>query len=297
MRPHPQAGAPAHNYLGALYLSLAVLCFAAIDTLAKVLSPHYPVTSLVWMRFLVQTLLLALLVGPSMGLALVRTVRPGLQILRALCLLGASLCIMTGVRYLPLAELTAIQFLAPVIICLLSVPMLGERIGRGDWLAVIVGFLGVLVIVRPGGQVLTLAALLPLGAALCNSLYQVLTRQFSASEHPNTTTFITSLVGTVVMAFTLPLGWITPTLPHALLIVGMGTAALTGHLLLTRAYQVGSPAVLAPYTYGHILWATLLGFLVFGALPDAISGLGMAIIAVSGLYISYHRLSTRRARP
>jgi len=297
MSPHPQAGAPAHNYLGALYLSLAVLCFATIDTLAKVLSPHYPVTSLVWMRYLVQTLLLAVFVGPRMGLALVRTRRPGLQVLRALCLLGASLCVMTGVRYLPLAELTSIIFLTPLIICLISIPILREKIGPGDWVAVIIGFVGVLVIVRPGGQMLTLAALLPMGAAICNSLYQVLTRHFSASEHPHTTNFITSLVGTVLMAFTLPLGWTTPTLIHGLLIVGLGVAALTGHLLLTLAYQVGSPAVLAPYSYGQILWATMLGYLVFGALPDAISGLGMGIIAVSGLYISYHRLSTRRARP
>jgi drug/metabolite transporter (DMT)-like permease len=297
MSTHPQAGVPVPAFLGPLRLSLAVLCFASLDTLSKYLSPHYPVTSLVWMRYLVQTVLLAAFVGPRMGFALVRTRRPVLQILRALCLLGASLCVVTAVRYLPLAELTSIVFLTPVIICVISIPILGEKVGTSDWVAVIIGFIGVLVIVRPGGQMLTFAALLPLCAAVLNSLYQVLTRHFSASEHPSTTNFITGLVGTVLLAFMMPEGWTPPGFTDGLLIVGMGVSALAGHLLLTRAYQVASPAVLAPYSYGQILWATVLGYLVFDMLPDSTSSIGMAIIAFSGLYVSYHRLSTKKARP
>lgn len=290
----PKSAAAPRRLMGALYLSAAVLCFALLDTLTKYLSAHYSVTSLIWVRYTVQTLLLAAIMGPSMGLRLVLTRQPGSQLLRALFLLGASACTTVGVRYLPLAEMTAMFFLAPLIVCVLSVPMLREKIGAGDWLAVIIGFVGVLVIARPGGAMLTLATLLPLGTAICYSIYQVITRQVSASEHPTTSNFITSLVGAVLMTFTLPFGWTTPTWSDAPLMLGMGVAGLSGHLLLTRAYQVGSPAVLAPYSYGQILWATLFGFLVFGALPDATSVVGMAVIVASGLYISYHRMSARK---
>jgi drug/metabolite transporter (DMT)-like permease len=158
------------------------------------------------------------------------------------------------------------------------------------------GFLGVLIIVRPGSALLTLAALLPLAAAVCNSLYQIITRKFRETENPTTSNFITGVVGSVLMSFTLPLSWTMPTPTHALLMACMGVAGVCGHYLLIKAFERASPAVLGPFSYGQLLWAMLLGYLVFGAFPNAGSILGMAVIAASGLHITYHHIVRPRRR-
>ncbi len=284
----------ARRARGIALMSLAVLCFAVLDTTVKYLSRHYAVSSLVWVRYAVQMLVLLAFSGPRMKLDLVRTSRPGLQLLRALLLLGTTLFFVNGLRYIPLGEATAIIYLTPLIVTALSVPLLGERIDRHNGYAVLAGFAGVLVIVRPGSALLTLAVLLPLAAAVCNSLYQITTRQLSGTEHPTTTNFITGLVGAVLMSATLPLAWITPTPLHALMMLGMGLVALGGHYLLTRAFECASPAAVAPFSYGQILWAVLLGWWAFDSLPDAVSMLGIAIIAASGLYTAYRQ--RRRTR-
>jgi len=163
--------------------------------------------------------------------------------------------------------------------------------GALDWLAVLFGFVGIVIMVRPGGALLTPAALLPLAAAICNSLYQIVTRKFSGAENPVTTNFLTGLVGVVLLSPAVPFSWQSPaTSSDLLLILDMGLAGVASHFLLIKAFERASPVVLSPFSYAQLLWATLLGYLVFGALPDAGSIAGMAIIAASGLFVMYHRM-------
>jgi drug/metabolite transporter (DMT)-like permease len=277
-------------------MSLAVLCFAVLDSLAKYLTRYYTVSGLVWARYTVHVLLMLVLFGPRMRFGLLRTAQPKLQVLRALCLLGATLFMISGLRYIPLAEATAINFVTPLLVIALSVPLLGEKVDGRDWLAVLLGFVGVLIIVRPGSALLTLAALLPVACAVCNSLYQIITRKFRGAENPTTTNFITGLVGSTLMSFTLPFSWTMPTPTHALMMICMGVAGVSGHYLLIKAFERAAPAVLGPFSYGQLLWATLLGYVVFGALPDAGSLVGMAVIAASGLSVTYHHIMRPRRR-
>jgi len=283
-----------HNLRGMALMSGAVLCFAVLDSLSKYLSRYYPVPFLIWARYAVHLVLMALMFIPQRGAALLRSSRPGAQILRSVLLVVTSPLVVCGLRYLPIAEATSIIFLTPLLMTALSVPLLHEKVDRLDWIGVAIGLVGVLIIVRPTGALLSAAILFPLSAAICNSLYQLMTRKFSASDSSTTTNFITGLVGTVMMSFALPFFWPAPSLGHGLLIVSMGAVAATGHALLIRAYRYASPAVVSPFSYGQLLWAALLGYLVFREFPDPLTMLGMAVIAASGLFVTYHNVLGRR---
>lgn len=271
--------------IGVVLMLLAVLCFAVLDSSAKYLSQHYPVAMVVWARYAVHTLLMLIAYAPARGRTLLHTRRPGRQLLRALLLLSVTVLFVSGLRFLPLAEATAIIYLTPLLVTALSVPLLGERVARGTWIAILTGLAGVLIVVRPGGALLGWTVLLPLAAAFCNSLYQILTRSFAGSENGTTTNFITGLTGTVLASLTLPWVWTTPTAAHAGLMIVLGCAGFGGHALLIRAFEHASPAVLGPLTYGQLGIATLLGFSVFGTLPDAASFAGMALIVAGGLLV------------
>ena len=175
-------------------MSIAVLCFAVLDSLSKYLSRYYPVPFLIWARYAVHLVLMAVIFIPQRGAGLVQTSRPGPQILRSVFLVVTSLLFVSGLRYLPIAEATSIMFLTPLLMTALSVPLLREKVDRLDWVGVAIGFAGVLIIVRPTGALLTAAILFPLAGAISNSLYQLMTRKFRASDSSTTTNFITGLV-------------------------------------------------------------------------------------------------------
>ena len=266
--PSPFNGAE-HPIKGIALICLAVLLFASHDTLSKYLSAFYPIVMVVWARYVVHTLLMLVVFVPRSGFsAVVRTKRPGLQLLRALCLIGTSLLFTTGLRYIPLAEATAVNFLAPLLVTALSVPFLGERVSRAQWLAVLAGFVGVLIVVRPGGALFTPAILLPLGSALCFGFYQLLTRKLSGVDSPTTSNFLTGILNSLIMSALLPFFWSTPTLVHGLFMIGLGTCGMLGHMLLTQAFRHAAPAMLAPFSYGQILFAGLFGYLIFDHTPD-----------------------------
>src|SRR5690606_21491845 len=253
------------------------------DAISKYLSGFYPIVLIVWARYVVHTLLMAGIFLPQSGLRVLRTKRPGLQALRALCLLGTSLFFTTGLMFIPLAEATAVNFLAPLLVTALSVPLLGERVSRGQWAAVIVGFLGVLIIVHPGGELFTPAVLLPLGSALCFSFYQVLTRRLSGVDSATTSNFFAGLFNTLIMSALVPFFWHLPSIGHGLMMLALGGCGMAAHLFLTQAFRHAAPALLAPFGYGQIVFAGLLGLLVFGHMPDSIALVGIAVICVSGL--------------
>ncbi|WP_047335874.1 DMT family transporter [Pseudomonas protegens] len=285
--PSPFNGAE-HPIKGIALICLAVLLFASHDTLSKYLSAFYPIVMVVWARYVVHTLLMLVVFVPRSGFsAVVRTKRPGLQLLRALCLIGTSLLFTTGLRYIPLAEATAVNFLAPLLVTALSVPFLGERVSRAQWLAVLTGFVGVLIVVRPGGALFTPAILLPLGSALCFGFYQLLTRKLSGVDSPTTSNFLTGILNSLVMSALLPFFWSTPTLVHGLFMIGLGTCGMLGHMLLTQAFRHAAPAMLAPFSYGQILFAGLFGYLIFDHTPDQYALVGIAVICLSGLAVAW----------
>ncbi|GLK91668.1 DMT family transporter [Pseudomonas turukhanskensis] len=270
-------------FRGILLILLATFLFASHDALSKYLSGFYPVVMVVWARYVVHTLLMAGIFLPQSGLRVLRSKRPGLQVLRAVCLLGTSLLFTTGIRYIPLAEATAVNFLAPLLVTALSVPLLGERVTKGQWAAVLVGFSGVLVIVHPGGELFTPAVLLPFGSALCFGVYQILTRILATVDTPTTSNFFAGLCNTLLVSLLVPFFWQVPTWGHAVLMIALGTCGMTAHLMLTQAFRFAAPALLAPFGYCQIVFAGLLGFVVFAHTPSASAMLGIAVICLSGL--------------
>ncbi|WP_397458088.1 DMT family transporter [Pseudomonas asplenii] len=271
---------------GIALICLAVLLFASHDAMSKYLSGFYPIVMVVWARYVVHTLLMLVVFVPRSGFsAVVRTKRPGLQLLRALCLIGTSLLFTTGLRYIPLAEATSVNFLAPLLVTALSVPLLGERVSRSQWAAVITGFIGVLIVIRPGGALFTPAILLPLCSALFFGFYQLLTRMLSGIDSPTTSNFLTGIFNSLIMSALLPFFWSTPSLVHGLFMVGLGACGMLGHLLLTQAFRHAPPAMLAPFSYGQILFAGMYGYLIFDHMPDLFAVVGIAVVCLSGLAV------------
>ncbi|WP_457788836.1 DMT family transporter [Pseudomonas sp. PL-6] len=282
-------GAPARPLAGIALVLLATLLFASHDALSKYLSGFYPVVMVVWARYLVHSLLMAVIFLPQSGLRVLRSRRPGLQLLRALCLGATSLLFTSGLLFLPLAEATAVNFLAPLLVTALSVPLLGEAVSRGQWLAVLAGFAGVLIIVHPGGALFTPAVLLPLASALCFSLYQLLTRKLSESDSATTSNFFAGLCNTLLMSALVPFFWQLPSLAHALWMLALGGCGMAAHLFLTQAFRHAPPALLAPFGYGQIVFAGLLGALLFGHVPDLAGLVGIALICLSGLAAAWRQ--------
>jgi len=274
---------------GISLIVLATLLFATHDTLSKYLSGIYPVIMVVWVRYVLHTLLMAGIFMPSAGLRVLRTKRPGLQALRATCLLGTSLLFTSGLMFIPLAEATAVNFLAPLLVTALSVPLLGEHVTRGQWIAVLVGFLGVMIIVHPGGELFTPAVLLPLGSAICFACYQLLTRLVSAHDSPTTSNFFAGLFNTLLMSALVPFFWQTPQFKHLPLMLALGACGMLAHLLLTQAFRYAAPAMLAPFGYCQIVFAGLLGFLVFSHAPSLTAQFGIAVICLSGLAAAWQQ--------
>ncbi len=285
--PHSRPG------LGILLILAAGLLLSTQDALAKTLTSAYPLLLVVWFRYLAQNLMMTALFAPRMGWRLVRTQRPLLQLARGLSLVGVTLLFYGGLRYIPLGEATAVIFLAPLVVVVLSVLWLKESVGRGVWLSIGGSMLGVLLIVRPGGALFTPAILLPLAAACCFGLYQLLTRRLSATDDPATSNYLTALIGTLVSGLLLPWTWQLPQLHDLLLMAALGALAMSGHMLLTHALRFASAASLAPFTYIQILTAALIGALAFDHLPDAGAMLGMAVIILSGAALAW---SQRRPR-
>ena len=273
---------------------LAGLCLTTLDTTAKYLVQDHALFLVVWARYAGQMLIVAPFALHRSGSGFWRTRRLGMQLLRSTMLLGATACFFAGLRYLPLAEGSAILFLAPVLIVTLSGPLLGERPTRARWVAAITGFVGVLVLLRPGSAVFHPATLLLLGAALFNAFYHMLTRRLT-DEDVYTTLFYSALVGAVGLTIVLPWGLehVPLTLRGAGLLLALGLLAGLGHWFVIASYALAPASLLTPFTYVQMIWAVAFGYLVFDQLPDGWSALGIAVIAASGVYLAI--MERRRA--
>ncbi len=287
-------GEAASRVRGIALMVAAFSLFALLDASAKFLSGELPTAQIVWARY-VGHLAIVLVVYAALGRWQVwRTANLKLQVVRsALLLLGTTLNFM-ALRHLQLAETASIAFSIPLWVAVLAVPLLGERIGMRRWGAVIAGFLGVLIIVRPGFGLLHWAVFLSLAMALITALYQIATRKLAPVDHPDTTQFYTAMVGACALAPLAPITWTVPASATTLVpLVALGVCGALGHYLLILAHRLAPAPILAPFSYTQIVWMVGLGYLVFGDLPDAWTLAGGAVVVGSGLYL-LHRERVRK---
>jgi len=286
--------AQPHTLRGALMIMTAVAMFVVMDSISKYLSRYYPVPAIVWARYTFHLVLVVVALGPRLGRHLVRTRRLRAQLLRGLLLAGSTLFFVFGIKQMPLAETSSITFIAPVLVTLMAAFILKEKVDLARWLAVAGGFVGVLIIIRPGSGVFTWASVLPLGSAACFACYQILTRKLANLESPYTSIFYAGLVGSVIMSLTLPYVWTVPqSLNHGLLFILIGIIGGLSHLILIKAYDYAPASRLAPFSYTQLIWVMLSGYLVFGDFPDHWSLLGIGVIVASGIYIATHQRLTQ----
>lgn len=282
---------------GILLMVAAVGFFVTMDSIAKYLSRWYPVPLIVWARYVANLAILLAFLAARGDLRLLRTARPGIQLARGLLLALATLLFFTSLSVLPLADANAIGFAMPLFVAALAVPMLGERLEFARLMAIVAGLVGALIIVRPGSDVFTPYALLPLGMAVCNAFYQILTRKVAGLEPPLTSLVWGAIVGAVLLSAAAPFVWVPPqAASHGVLILAIGVLASVGHFLLIKAYEHASATLLVPFTYSALVWAVLLGWLVFGDFPDGWSLVGMGIIVLSGLYLANRQRLTMHRR-
>jgi drug/metabolite transporter (DMT)-like permease len=288
----------AHPLRRALPLFLlAGLCLSSLDATAKYLVRDHALFLVVWARYAGQMLVVTPFAWRRAGPSFWRTRRPLLQLARSGSLLVATICFFGGLRYLPLAEASAVTFLAPIFVVVLSGPLLDEQPNRARWIASIAGFAGILILVRPGSAIFHPAALLLVLAALCNAFYFISTRKL-ADEPASTTLFYSALVGTVGLSLALPWQFDgdAPPISHGALFLLLGLFAGVGHWFVISAYLLAPASMLTPFTYLQMIWATVYGFAIFGQLPDRASALGMAIIVASGLWLAVQERGRATAR-
>jgi drug/metabolite transporter (DMT)-like permease len=275
-------------------LTLAsTLLFSLSDATAKFLTGSVPVIEIAWIRYLIFVgfaLVLTIRSGPGRF----RVRRPGLQVARGLGLVASSLAFIFALRYLPLADASAIGFVSPLLTAMLAVPMLGEVVGLRRWIAAIIGLVGVLVVVRPGTGAFHPAALLVFLSSLAWAISSVLTRWVAGIDSSATTMLWSACTGAFILSAVLPFEFMAPTPAEFLLLLMLGMIASTGQYLTVLAYRHAAASVLAPFSYSQLIWATVLGFVVFGAIPDHWTFVGAAIIVVSGVYSAHWERVVRR---
>lgn len=279
-----------HPLRRALPLIVAAgVCFATLDATAKYLVQDHSLFVVVWARYAGQMLVTTPIAWHRCGPGFWRTRHLRIQLLRSLCLVVATGSFFGALRFLPLAEGSAITFLAPMFAIVLSIPVLGERPTRARWLSAIGGFAGILILVRPGSAVFHPATALLVLAAASNAMYQLLTRRLP-HDSPYTTLFYSGLVGTVLLTAALPFAQMPTTIParDASFLLLLGFLAGLGHGMLIRAFLRAPASLVAPFTYLHMIWATFYGYAIFGQLPDFLSAVGMAVIVASGIGLVVH---------
>jgi drug/metabolite transporter (DMT)-like permease len=296
--PTTRGGALAKDAtLGAIGLAVqATVFFSMGDATAKVLTGTLPAIEVAWLRYIVFCLVVAPTAFIARGPKAMHTPCLRLQIIRALAGAGSTVLFFLGLRYLPVAEATAILFISPIFITALSIPLLGEKVGIRRWAAAVVGFSGVMLVIQPSGSTFQVAALLPICAALGGAITAITTRQLS-SEGPETTLAWTAVIGLAALTLFVPFNWRTPTTDEIGLAVLMGIFSTVGHWLTILAYRKAAASTIAPFTYTQLLFAGLLGFAVFGTVPGATTLVGGLVIAASGLYTAHREhVRAREAR-
>lgn len=276
---------PNARFRGIGLMVMALAFFAMLDGCAKYLSAWHAISQIAFARYAMHLLLSVALHVSMDGWSVWKSNNIGLQILRSSLLLFATVLNFTALQYLQLAETASIAFTVPLWVAVLSVPLLGEHIGVHRWLAVIVGFLGVLIIVRPGTGLMHWAAFLSLGVAVCVALYQITTRMLAGVDRSATTQLYTALVGTLGLLPFAMTSWSTPTSQTIGPMLAIGAFGAIGHYFLIAAHRLVPAPVLAPFAYTQIFPMVAIGYLVFGDLPGIWTLIGGIVVVASGLYL------------
>jgi drug/metabolite transporter (DMT)-like permease len=291
-------GAPARAdrpFRGIAMILASTVFLGASDVTAKYLSATLPSIEIAWMRFLVFAIIMVPAMLPGSPLYALQSNRKGLQVMRGVTLLLSSLLFISGLRFLPIAEASATGFVSPLFVTALSIFFLGERVGMRRWIATAVGLIGVLIILRPGSSAFHPAAFIPIVSALAWAGTLIMTRMMSGRERAITTMTYSAIVGVCIVSALVPLVWVTPSWHDILFGILIGVASTAGQWIVVLAFRYADASVLAPFQYTQLLWVSILGFMIFGELPDAWTVTGAAIIVASGLYTA-HRERIRRSQ-
>ncbi|MBT6275252.1 MAG: DMT family transporter [Chromatiales bacterium] len=283
--------------LAITFIVVSSVLFAPLSqTATKFLAGEFPLFQILFFRSLGQTAWMVIFFWHGHGLRMFKAKRPGIQMARSTLLFVSTLLWTSVIAQVPLTTASAINFTAPVMVVLLSIPFLGERVGRHRWSAVIVGFLGAVIIIQPGPDGISMEMLMLLGAAFLFSVYQILTRKVTAIDSAATTSLYTVLVALVVSAMVVPWHYVSPEPGEWLIWLAFAATGLLGgirHYFVVKAYEHAPASVISPFFYCELVGVTALGFFVFGDFPDHRTWLGAAIIVASGLYIA-HRERVRK---
>jgi drug/metabolite transporter (DMT)-like permease len=291
------AAASNRTLLGILCMLLASTLLPVMNGLVQILSERYTTEQILWARASSHLVFVLALFAPRYGpVALVRSAAPGWQILRSGVHLMSMLCFFTGVKYLPLAKAASISFAAPFIVAVLAWPLLGERMTVARIAAVAVAFLGVLVVIRPGSEVFQWAALLLLGSAFFYAVYQILTRRVARADSAETSTLYSPLLATGAMSLALPFAWVpVASWGDAALLGSLGILGGTAHYFVARAMIYAQANVIAPFGYWQLVASVVVGYLISGHLPDALTWIGAGIIVCAGIWIAWSETRERLA--
>jgi drug/metabolite transporter (DMT)-like permease len=284
-----------HPFRGIALILASTVFLGISDVTAKYLSATLPSIEIAWIRFLVFALIMSPAMVPGSPLFALQSRRPGLQVMRGVALLASSLFFISGLRFLPIAEASATGFVSPLFVTALSIVFLGESVGLRRWIATAVGLIGVVIILRPGSGAFHPAAFFPIVSALAWAGTLIMTRMMSGREHALTTMTYSSITGACIVSALVPFVWVTPSWHDILFGIFIGIASTAGQWIVVLAFRYADASVLAPFSYTQLLWVTVLGFVIFGELPDIWTITGAVFIVASGLYTA-HRERVRRSQ-
>ena len=269
-------------------MCIACSLFPVMNGIVKLLAVSYDAQQIVWFRIVSHLVLVAIVFMPRMGLGLLRTRRIGTQFVSSVMMLLSTLFFFSAVKYVPVAEAISVTFVAPLAVVLLAWPLLGERITLFRMAAVVVGFSGVLIVIRPGSAVFQWASVLLLGSAMCYAIYQILIRRLAGIDQPATSIFYSVLLGAILMSLWLPFVWKTPaTWTDWALLCSLGLFGALGHYCVAKAMTYASANFVAPFNYTQMIGSVIVGYLMFAEVPDFYTWLGTAVIVGAGLMVGW----------
>mgnify|MGYP001346779642 FL=1 len=274
-----------------IFSLLGWMFLPVMDGFAKYLSDDLPILQITWARYFFTVAFVFPIMLFFYKKQLVWSDKPKLQIFRGLILLSANICFFYAISVISLAKALTLAFIAPLIVTAFSPILLGEKVGYRRWTAVAVGFIGSLIVIRPGFLEFNLASMAALATGFFYGFYLIITRKLSTSDNPLLTLLITGMVGALLVSLIIPFYWVKPTLNQWSLMAGIGVFACIGHLFLIISLKYAEASKLAPLGYTEIIPNVIIGYYFFSELPDNWTYLGLFIIVLSGLYISrreYH---------
>ncbi|MBS0539784.1 MAG: DMT family transporter [Proteobacteria bacterium] len=276
-------------WLGIFYMCVACALFPVMNSMVKLLTGIYPYQEVVWIRLATHLVLMAAIFLPRRGLALLRTRAPRQQFICSMGLLGATFFFFGAAKYVGVTEAIAISFVSPLAVTFLAWPLLGERITLVRLASVVIGFAGVLIVIRPGSSVFQWASLMILASAVSYAVYQIVVRRVAAVDSPATTAFYSALGCTVVTSFFVPFAWKTPdNWQDIAMMLSLGFFGGFGHYCVARAFSYAPANLIAPLNYTQMIGSVIVGYLMFAEIPDFYTWVGSAVIIAAGLLVGWH---------